>query len=242
MSSIDPIAYPFPRPEEDFLYFEGTVLALDPASWPRFTEGRTAVLAYGSNAAPEQLRRKFGDLEGGVEIPTYRTVVTGHDVVHAAFLAAYGSVPATIVPAAGTELRTWLQFLSPRQLERMDETEGLGEAYSFEEGFRARLPGGEVPAFAYVALAGPLRIDGEPVGLAGVEAPGSPYRRMGQSAALEAVRGRCAPALSFVEFRNRITSQEAFRRRIRSVLRGDPPPGPPAGSAPGAGSRPRSGE
>ena len=53
----------------------------------------TPVLAIGSNAAPQQLARKFPAerFPGGVLIPVVRAVLQGFDVVYAPLLASYGS-------------------------------------------------------------------------------------------------------------------------------------------------------
>src|SRR5690606_19462991 len=87
-------------------------------------DGRAAVLAIGSNAAPDQLRRKFGSHHSGAQpIVVLRAGLRDHDVVFAAMVASYGSVPATLLEAPGTTCHVHVTFLDPAQLEHMHETE-----------------------------------------------------------------------------------------------------------------------
>ena len=93
-------SYPFPVPGESFLYDNGVTRALEPERMVR--DGRTPVLAAGSNQSPEQIHRKFGDMAGDVVVPSQRGRLHDFDVVYAAHLARYGSVPATFQASPGT--------------------------------------------------------------------------------------------------------------------------------------------
>ncbi|HEX3568015.1 MAG TPA: hypothetical protein VHU17_21800 [Acidimicrobiales bacterium] len=131
---MDPIDYPFGLPQESYLWKHGEVLPLE-----SFGEadrgGRIAVLAIGSNASPRQLNRKFlGEPwmpeEGPeCEIAVTKVTVVGVDVVYAAHLAGYGSIPATVVDSPGTKVSLFVTWLTDRQFERMNETERLGSHY-----------------------------------------------------------------------------------------------------------------
>jgi len=113
--------YPYDRPDHSYVYDDGEITALD--AWPGdLTTARVPVLAFGSNAAPEQLRRKFADVAGTV-IPVIQADLADFDVVYSAHLTAYGAVPATLAPSPGTTLHTWITWLDADQLARMHRSE-----------------------------------------------------------------------------------------------------------------------
>ncbi len=166
---------------------------------PDLIHDRIPVLAYGSNAAPSQLDRKFADQRFSDPatpdgfIPVLRATVPDVDVAYSAHLAGYGSVPATLCRRPGTLLTTFVSWLTPRQQERMDETEGMGSAYELR-----RLPGvqwepppraGRVrnpptaepgPVLAYVSTRGCACVAGELLGVAELSAPKGGLRRIDQ--------------------------------------------------------------
>ena len=116
-----------------FITYEGKEKKLDDYlhSQGRYPiENRIPSLAYGSNVNPMQLvTRKFGVLKKGFELPDIDTVVLkgstpDYSAVYTASVAAYGSVPAKIIPSAGT-METWLLLLDEEQLRRMHDTEGV---------------------------------------------------------------------------------------------------------------------
>jgi hypothetical protein len=131
---IDPIDYPFGLPQESYLWNHGEVLPLG-SFGEADRAGRIAVLAIGSNSSPRQLNRKFlGEPwmpeEGPeCEIAVTKVTVVGVDVVYAAHLAGYGSIPVTVVDAPGTKISLFVTWLTDRQFERMNETERLGSHY-----------------------------------------------------------------------------------------------------------------
>ena len=131
---MDPIEYPFGVPQESYLWKHGEVLPLENFGEAEAT-GRIAVLAIGSNASPRQLNRKFlGEpwmpAEGPeCEIAVAKVTVVGVDVVYAAHLARYGSIPVTVVDSPGTKVSLFITWLTNRQFERMNETERLGSSY-----------------------------------------------------------------------------------------------------------------
>lgn len=61
-----------------------------------YTQDRVAIVASGSNASPEQLRRKFPSLKDPIHV--LRCAIKGWDVVYTGFVCGYGSVPATMIP------------------------------------------------------------------------------------------------------------------------------------------------
>ncbi|KAF5830935.1 hypothetical protein DUNSADRAFT_13843 [Dunaliella salina] len=88
------------------------------------------VLAVGSNAAPQQLIRKFSDLYPGVFILVVECVLDGFDVVYSPGLASYGSCPATLAHSPGTLASVFLTYLMPPLASRMHSTEGAPYVYS----------------------------------------------------------------------------------------------------------------
>tara|TARA_Y100001960_G_scaffold329091_1_gene419492 strand:- start:860 stop:1711 length:852 start_codon:yes stop_codon:yes gene_type:complete len=84
--------------------------------------GRIPVLAYGSNAAPVQLARKF-DPKGTSAIPVIKADVVGFDAVYSAHITRYGAVPATLAKSPGATLHTFITWLSEDELSVMHESE-----------------------------------------------------------------------------------------------------------------------
>jgi len=84
---------------------------------------RVPVLAIGSNAAPAQLRHKFGSSSTPLVVPSVLAWVRGVRVGFCAFVSALGYVPATVFPQAGAETGTVVQLLDDDQLAEIDETE-----------------------------------------------------------------------------------------------------------------------
>lgn len=155
------LAYPYPRPDGSYFYQHGTTNTfLD----GEYDDGLTMVLAIGSNGAPCQLLRKFGPLEE-TAIPVMSVDVEGLEVVYAALLSSYGSVPATVCKSEGTRIKAHATLLSDTRLRRMHETEG---GYMFcrlkrGHGVRVFFEGKEVlrDIYGYVAECGELKVDGE---------------------------------------------------------------------------------
>ncbi len=149
------LSYPFARPRQAFVFLNGAswpLLSTEGgfAHW-RVQVGKAAVslktlltagqlgafeagayhavAAVGSNAAPGQLRRKFATTLDHVAIPVIEITVPDHIVAYANRLAAYGSVPATLVGRPGGTARVWATLLSDADYETMNATEDRGEIY-----------------------------------------------------------------------------------------------------------------
>lgn len=177
-------AYPWARPAGSYvLDADGGIQLLAELDEPereriieRFSApsaGRAPLLAIGSNAAPDALRRKFGHFED----PADRTVlvVTGRlhefDVGFAAHPTLYGALPATIFPSPGTAAATALLWLTPAQFTQLTWTE-----LSYALG-RLRAPFTVEDAderfdevLVFVSRWGAFRPDGGPAALAAVPA------------------------------------------------------------------------
>ena len=183
--------YPFPRPGHSFLFVDGealpllslsesleeaevevggqvvpagTVLRRRGIALPATLGNRTPVLAYGANAAPERLRRKFAPVNQTV-FPVLNARLHDFDVVHAAHISSYGAVPATIEHSPGTACDIAITWLDERELARMHETEFRRHTYLFGQLNNVRLEPDLLPAMdavsSYVGGFGHIAPQGE---------------------------------------------------------------------------------
>lgn len=83
--------------------------------------GPTAVLAIGSNAAPETLERKFAHFPAEKDRAVLALTGRLHDfdVGVAAQPTIYGSMPATLFPSSRTEVSATLLWVTPGQLTQL---------------------------------------------------------------------------------------------------------------------------
>ena len=125
LSSFDrAIKYPYFAPDYSFSFYKG-----------KFIKGiidnltnRIPVLSVGSNRSPYQLKRKFSLSQ---DICVTPAVLIDSDIVYAASLSAYGSIPATQWPSKGTKVTLNVLWLTEEQLNIMHLTEAIGVAYDF---------------------------------------------------------------------------------------------------------------
>ena len=169
--------YPYAAPEGAFLLDQGSLHALDDAA---VLAGRTAVLSVGSNRAPVQLLRKFGDR---AIVPVTPAILHDCDIVHAATVSYYGAVSCTAFPSPGTDVMLNVAWLDDAQLAVMHRTEAVGVAYDYVRlmtGTVTHLPvsaaGGDIvhgsqPVYGYSARSGVLDLGaGQPAGLSRIPA------------------------------------------------------------------------
>ena len=124
-SSFDrALNYPYFAPNYSFSFYKG-----------EFIKGicddlnnRIPILSVGSNRSPYQLKRKFSLNQ---DICVTPATLYDSDVVFAASLSSYGSMPATQWPSKGTEVNLNVLWLKEEQLEIMHLSEALGIAYNF---------------------------------------------------------------------------------------------------------------
>ena len=120
-----PALYPDARNRPNrfpLLYQHGRMF---PLPQPLNVEGRLAILAVGSNAYPRQLSDKLrgtaADLEG---IPLLPALLRGFDAAFCPVVGRSGYVPLTLAARPGAVALTWLQYLTPAQLDLISRTEG----------------------------------------------------------------------------------------------------------------------
>lgn len=89
------------------------------------TAGRIPLLAVGSNGYPRQLHDKLAgspeDLQG---IPILPAILRDFDVAYCPVRSRKGYIPVTLASRPGAVCLTWLQWLTPEQLNIISATEG----------------------------------------------------------------------------------------------------------------------
>jgi hypothetical protein len=197
------------------------VRPLDPRVGLPDVRGRHPVLASGSNQSPEQLTRKFGG-HGLGAVYVLEAWVDGLDAVYSAHFTAYGSLPATVVAAPGVRARFFVTWLTDAQLDRMHETEALGENYEYARIDDVHIVhhGESVSThiYAYLSRPGALTVDGDPVALAAVRAEGRRTPAMHQREVQEVARRRLAPEVALEHFiRDNIGCAKTRRARTAAL-------------------------
>jgi hypothetical protein len=211
---LDPVehakTYPFPSPDHGFIYEAGCWRPLGTEGFDG--AGRTPVLAAGSNQSPEQLIRKYGHLPDLGAIPAERGVLHDFDVVYAAHLAGYGSLPATFQHSKGTIVQVFVLWMTENQLARMHETE-RNYTYDHLADIRIDYDDGRLgsEAYAYTSKVGCYAHDRGCVALNEIPARNRVFPERGQTAALEMVRDRLAPGMALDDFVRQHIDDESVR-------------------------------
>lgn len=215
-------SYPFGHPGDSYLFRHGEPVPLEDPE--RAVAGRIPVIASGSNAAPEQLARKYKHFERGAEIPVTRVHMGEFDSVYNAHITAYGSVPATLFPSPGTVLETFITWLDHQELDVMHATEHPGTNYHFAELKGLTLDVQDIgpldAAFAYISVVGCLSHEGAPVSLAELPARGRRYQARSQGEMLSVIRDRTAPGAALDSFIRENVENEGLRRDRSATLAG----------------------
>jgi len=226
--------YPYAAPDGAFVLNAGRLITLDDAT---ILAGRTAVLSVGSNRAPVQLRRKFGD---GAIVPVTPAILHDCDIVHAATVSYYGAVSCTAFPSRGTDVMLNVAWLDDAQLAIMHRTEAVGVAYDYVRmltGTVTHLPvpdaGGDIvaaaqPVFGYSARSGVLDLGaGQPAGLSRIPARNRQFPTLAQdraAALVQAYVGGVDPALGLGtdrdSFIGRVTRDRDCRQAVNRLLAG----------------------
>lgn len=197
-------SYPFDIPQGSYL--------LNRDGWfPLYTgghqtKGRHAVIASGSNASPERLAAKYRGHDHLLDDPLFvtRATLRDFDAVYSAHFSSYGSIPATLAHAPSTEVGVFITWLTDGQLQRMHETESVGENYDYAHlhgiGLVLEDGSGYTQAHAYLSKRGCLNHNGKPIPLSTLETQGRQWEAMSQSEVLDYARSLIAPKESTDSF------------------------------------------
>lgn len=214
--------YPYPLPKKSYVLLGEEVANVENDGDLPPLGGRKPVLAVGSNQAPAQLIRKFGDEDWG-PIPVTRIHLRDFDTVFSPHIAAYGSVAATLQVSVGTTVSLFVTWLDERQLLRMHETEVAAENYHFAhlDQINARVDVGPTlsSVYFYVSRHGTLNADGAPVPLAEVPALNRRFAPKSQSDVQTLVRDRLAPGEELSTFIRSSVADVTLRRARTAKLR-----------------------
>lgn len=179
------LEYPYATPDRSYLYRDGAATELPPTG-PDLS-GRSPLIAYGANAAPESLGRKLTQLPG-VEMPVMQHELEGFDVVYSAHVSPYGAVPATLVESPGTVAPVFLLHPTAEQLALLTASEPNYDLVEFDG------------VAVYRSRHGCLKLDGLVVALKAVPSAGRTLPEMDEPAVLDRVRLYLRPELSMQEF------------------------------------------
>ncbi len=212
--------YPYARPDRCYLFHNSSV---KPASGrDSYREGRTPILAYGSNRAPEQLHRKFGDLPQREAILVEMCDISGWDVVHSAHVTSYGAIPAALHEAEDVSVKVAVTWLSGKQLEIMDKSEHAGQNYGREHLGRTALlaDGASIDEVqAYKTIHGPLFFDNRIASHADIEARGRINRAFTNAELLRYAHAEFDSERCFEVFLLQLAGNPLFRNSVTEKLK-----------------------
>ncbi len=194
------LGYPWARPGGSYLLSDGEVVLLSEQSkgerdrsLRKFAAAdgeRLPILAFGSNAAPATLKRKFGHFPDAEDRAVLAMTGRLHDfdVGASAQPALYGSMPATLFPSAGTAASATVLWVTPVQLTQLAWSELSYSIGELRTPFEAD-DGGEHfdEVLAFVSRFGAVCLDGDPVALAAIPAAGRTALALTQRELLDAV-------------------------------------------------------
>lgn len=191
---------------------------------PRPMSERVAVLAHGSNASPEHLKRKFEAGAGEATIPVIRAWLEGFDVVFAPHFTRYGAIPSTLEVSAGSSVSIAVTFLDRAELQLMHASELAGVRYLYGRLARVRCVLEALPpldqAFVYIARRGSLRFEGHPFALAALACERRRFEAKDSAQALGLARDLIAPGRALDDFILETIEDAAIREARSEVLAG----------------------
>ncbi len=222
-------SYPYDVPKGSYVLYKGEPLSLKRMNPPDDTGERIPVLAYGSNASPQQLVRKFPDLGDDIAIPVLKTALPGFDVVYSARFSSYGAIPAMLAPSPGTTLTTFVTWLTEDQLETMHDTElgpdRDGSAYTFGKltGVLAMIDaiGIREEVFTYQSAAPALCHDGALCAYAEVHARDRAFTALRHDRVLQSAHEALAPDTGLDAFVLSCATDAGARAEFTAALKQD---------------------
>lgn len=179
------LEYPYAAPEHSYLYLDGRAVEV-PDEGPDLS-GRTPLISYGANSAPEALARKLATLPG-VEMPVMQGELNDFDVVYSAHVSPYGAVPATLHESPGTIAPVFVIHPTAEQWALLTASEPNYDLVEIDG------------IAAYRSKHGCLSLGGSEVALAAVRSHGRALPELDQPAVLEHVRAHLEPELPLEDF------------------------------------------
>ena len=183
--------------------------------------GRRPVIAVGSNQSPEQLIRKFKDADWGA-MPVLRARLKDFDIVYSSHVASYGSIPATLRHSPGTRVSLFVNWLTPKQENRMHETEISTTNYLFGklDDIELDLDLGLAitSAFVYTSRRGALLREGLPVALKEIKAENRVWTALNQEEIQNHARDRLAPDQPLDDFIHAAIADASIRQNRTEAL------------------------
>lgn len=209
------LAYPYANPGRSFVQLGTRTMELPPGGAD--LRDRTAVLAFGSNAAPSALAGKLAPL-ADLPLPLIRAELEGFDVVYSAHISPYGAIPATLQRSPGTVVAVFVAYPTPEQLRLLSATEPNYELRRLE-GVRCRRADGDEPAWvdAYLSRHGCLRVGQSEVSVAAIAARHRRFPALDQAEVQRAVRDLLAPGMELERFIAGCLDLDLTRRRTAAL-------------------------
>lgn len=216
--------YPYDAPTGSYTWHHGEVRDFAPGD----RQGRTPVLAFGSNRAPERLHQKFAHL-GNHRIPVEAARLTDFDVVYAAHITSYGAVPAMLQRVPGVAVDIAVTWLDDAQLPIMHDSEMSAANYVFArlDDVALSLSGGGSAdhAFCYVGTRGHLLSDdGGTIPLLAIRAEGRRDSAAATGEVLEMIRSRVTDCRDADQFVLDLVRDERYRRHVSELISKDAVP------------------
>lgn len=129
--SCNPLIYPGSRPPFSYVLYGDDVYSLNKCGDDILdkilkaselqTNELTAVLGYGSNINPAQLRKKFKNNK--IPLIVLLGTLENHDVAYMSKITRYGAIPAALVYSPGSVVDIGINLLNSTQLEIMNKSE-----------------------------------------------------------------------------------------------------------------------
>ena len=178
-------------------------------------------VSFGSNAAEDQLIRKFNVLDMKYPIFCVKGIVEDIVPVYSSHFARYGSIPATGYFEAGARSLLFCVFLPEPLVSTMHKSEAVGSNYGFfeiEKGFSFQDTGHINSFYGYLSLRGILRIGGDAIRLGAFSSEGSALKPMTESLVLRSVHKSIGSELGYEDFMIRILDDSQFRSEMSDRL------------------------
>jgi hypothetical protein len=188
------------------------------------TTPRIPVLASGSNASPIRLQEKYRDVLDRTIIPVIRYSVANLLPVFSAKFASYGSITATLQQVSQSEAEIYVTFLTLPQLERMHQTEAIGDEYDFAQLNNTPMrqiasePFVQKRAYAYLSRNGVFAIGGKQFTLDAAHGPTEGFTHKTQEAMLAKARDLLHPQQNLELFILENVTNDTSRRRNNFLL------------------------